>query len=1278
MAVNGYQIQGTTQLQRTRALPDPQKALPDDWTMARLLTFLSAYSKQVNYYSNSSEPSGDWSSFFTSDPIVTVAVISQTDTRLPISKGVAGKDSLYDQLQSVADKRNDLEGLVRTMFEIISNLDQWCASVSHLPETSVFRSELYHSVRESFDHSAQRLKTAMAFFNLGTHIVFPQLRASQWVYARSRYPDRKYLNELLSTYEPGADGSYAAGDMATVFRTELLRMHKVYVYVIGQAQQEFNRLIDKSNHSPHIALLLAFLQLYEEVKTGINNFPARLTDFYYGDMLHCEPAPGTPDSAFVSFSLKPSAEGVLLPGTTLLSAGKDSDNLPIVYGMDHSLWVSPAIPGKLLSLYLERDPLQQEVYGADIITGMYGSNLNTKVINSPSVTADGWPVFGGTSVSSDANFSTTYADIGFAVSSPLLILSEGLRTIRLSVRLDKSSYDNLKESIHVASQRTQVSDDTLMRIINQAFTLRYTSAKGWITPENYTLELNAADEGLQFDVVLTPSDPAVSGYQADVHGNGYTTADPVIECRMQQGNFTFAYFFLYQLWIREIQIAVDVQEVRSLNLYNENGKVDPSKPFALLGVTPAKGSYLIAGYRELFMKPVTSLELVIDWGDLSMLQDGWQDYYHGYPMQVDNNSFQLGMDMLSNGRWISLPGTGGAVPLFLPEKNIPQSPPAAQTRIQVQGTEMYPIWSPSGNIPATDYSIAAQSGFLRMELLSPDAGFGQSLYAEVLTQTVLRNTKAKVPESIPNKPFVPMARSITLNYSATASMKFDASPGTVNADDGSFYHISPFAIYNAATPDIKLQMRNASPSKPDNVSLPLFLPYFNDEGNFFIGFSQALPGQSISLLFQLLPPDGDDSGVNRPAIDWYFLMDDGWQKFSPDYRPIDHTVGFLKSGIIEFAIPSQAGTNHHVMPSGYYWIRASLSENARSVGHILAIYTNAAEVTYQPSSTSQFLSKPLSLPPGSIKELTSPVEGIKSVMQPFYSFGGMMPESADAFRLRMAERLRHKNRAVLPGDYEVLALHKFSYLYKAVCIRHAVNARFTPAGSVRLLVIPSVNALAGAMTYTPRLTLSQLEEISDYLTPLASPLVKLDVINPLYETIQVRAQIEFSGPEGVSLYIRQLNTDLVDYLCPWLNNPDAVIQTGGVFSIPDLVNFIESQTYVKSLAHLSLLRVYQSSTGYQINEYCWPDVPEIVSSQPWSVFTSADDHIIMDINDSNFPETAGIGNLEVGSNFIITSPQAGAGENATPMLGYATANQSDDAGKPGYQFTINLDKLSSL
>ena len=118
-----------------------------------------------------------------------------------------------------------------------------------------------------------------------------------------------------------------------------------------------------------------------------------------------------------------------------------------------------------------------------------------------------------------------------------------------------------------------------------------------------------------------------------------------------------------------------------------------------------------------------------------------------------------------------------------------------------------------------------------------------------------------------------------------------------------------------------------------------------------------------------------------------------------------------------------------LLPSGLFWIRAAVHERSDAVCRLQLVAAQAMEAVFTDRGNSpSFSAKPL--PAGTISKLDKPDAAVKSIAQPFASFGGRGAESSQAFYTRISERLRHKDRAIDLWDYERLILEAFPQIYQ--------------------------------------------------------------------------------------------------------------------------------------------------------------------------------------------------------------------------------------------------------
>ena len=124
------------------------------------------------------------------------------------------------------------------------------------------------------------------------------------------------------------------------------------------------------------------------------------------------------------------------------------------------------------------------------------------------------------------------------------------------------------------------------------------------------------------------------------------------------------------------------------------------------------------------------------------------------------------------------------------------------------------------------------------------------------------------------------------------------------------------------------------------------------------------------------------------------------------------------------------------------------------------------------------------LPGGSIGKMLNKQAAVKTVSQPFNSFGGVPKEEDKHFYIRVSERLRHKNRAVDIWDYERLVLEKFPGVYKVKCLNHTSTDFELAPGYVRIIPIPDIRNKNIYDILEPRVSKNTLSEIENYLGAL--------------------------------------------------------------------------------------------------------------------------------------------------------------------------------------------------
>lgn len=406
---------------------------------------------------------------------------------------------------------------------------------------------------------------------------------------------------------------------------------------------------------------------------------------------------------------------------------------------------------------------------------------------------------------------------------------------------------------------------------------------------------------------------------------------------------------------------------------------------------------------------------------------------------------------------------------------------------------------------------------------------------------------------LPNEPYTPTLKSIFVDYHAIATK-----------EDMDIIHLYPYE----------------NTSKFEAIeSNPTLFPYFDDEGTLFIGLDKITKGGSLSMLFQLAEATAN-SELDRAKINWVYLRNNEWEPLEYDFDVIsDETDGFTVSGIATVAIPNDINNiGNTVMPDPLYWIKVSAPENVKAVAETIGIHTQAAKTSARFSELSDKSRLDNALASGSIAKLVEGDFNVKKVEQLYPSFGGRTPEADGHFYTRVSEHLKHKGRAALLNDYEKIVLEGFPEIYKAKCITHTMglsaityhrDLEIAP-GYVVVTVIPDLTKLEAGNLQEPKVPVSLLEKVGDYIRKRTSPFARLKVMNPRFEYINVDITVQLYRGKSDSFYKQKLKEELHLFLAPWSLGDSEKLAFGQVVLFSDIVGFVEKLAYVDFISDLKL------------------------------------------------------------------------------------------------------------
>jgi hypothetical protein len=436
-------------------------------------------------------------------------------------------------------------------------------------------------------------------------------------------------------------------------------------------------------------------------------------------------------------------------------------------------------------------------------------------------------------------------------------------------------------------------------------------------------------------------------------------------------------------------------------------------------------------------------------------------------------------------------------------------------------------------------------------------------YNEFVDVCIVDCTKPKSELNYPNAPWLPTAQRVTINYSAACVVSGDG------ATDGIFFHLLPFGGYE----------RMAAPAT--------LLPVFDDEGYLYLGFNGLAPPQGLTLLFQMAS-SGGWAGGDRAGPAFEVLRRAGWSPLDPTSIVADSTNGLDNSGILGLSLPAYDPVGSTAMAGDRQWLRATVASGASLYPDTICIYPNATIAHWlDEPGTGNTLATPL--PAGTIVSSVQPLPYIDSIVQPMESFGGRPAEDRRQFEMRLGERLRHKNRAVVGWDYERLVLARFPTVWKVQALPARTGLGGNAPGDVLVVVVAGPDTLDVADPTVPVISGTLLGAIREYLEGLISPFVRLQVTNPIYVRVTVVATVQFSVADDVGAAILRLNNELVRYLSPWFYNAARAAKGSRYADWDEIEAFVENQPGVDALLNFD---VTYDPLPYDLDWYFLTSAPQ--------------------------------------------------------------------------------------
>ena len=761
---------------------------------------------------------------------------------------------------------------------------------------------------------------------------------------------------------------------------------------------------------------------------------------------------------------------------------------------------------------------------------------------------------------------------GWQIESPMLVLEEGRREVEIRFVLDKA----------------ETGSGT-----KPGFTVEYATVEGW-TDAGARCELS--DNGLMFRFIIERDGTAPTPCTQDLHG--IATAYPALRILTTNKDYpTWA----DGLTFREVRITVEVNGIRGFTFLNELGEADTTQPFAPFGMQAERGAWFIFGNEETGMKPLKEVTLTGKWQKLPETKSLFNNIYRNYPERVDASSFHVRTEWHKSGKWRPCADSGQALFSFNEQGGFKSAcfefafaPEAASTRAADGGHYEY-----SRN----------RDGFFRVTLDSPDIGFGAAAYRNRFTEVMVHNSRCKEKEmwNLPQEPPVPLLTDVEMKYKAEDK-----------------------ATVPSITPEEKIKLTpialSAGQEAPPREGLGRLLPLYPTSNLMYFAFADAEGERKVRIYMDTTLPQDRlpyyHPDLEQPTeLSWQYWDGGEWKHISSKQILAEETSGLTQGGFVEInfdkKIPSE-----WLDDGGRLWLRVALTTGKILSGEgddakwqdadtsaclaLRGVWTNCIKVTADGGDGA-------SLPAGTIQGTVEEDGRIGSVTQPLPGFGGTSAMTEAQAASHQTARFANRHRAITPRDYEQILLEHFPEADYAQCFTLPKDENRKKPG-VRLVVF--------SRTEDSRYFLSppwKLKEMERTLKRYAPACADLQVVNPLYEKIEIRCKgILHFEVQDVGKVKANLVSMTRDYFMPWRKDGGIPVP-GQAFSYKELHSRLVNHEDLQRVVSLTVDGRDYPADG---NDYA------IRGKEPWSILVP---EVVIEL----LAPDDGVGGNGIGSDFVI-------------------------------------------
>ncbi|KER04800.1 hypothetical protein LGZ99_04805 [Photorhabdus temperata] len=354
-------------------------------------------------------------------------------------------------------------------------------------------------------------------------------------------------------------------------------------------------------------------------------------------------------------------------------------------------------------------------------------------------------------------------------------------------------------------------------------------------------------------------------------------------------------------------------------------------------------------------------------------------------------------------------------------------------------------------------------------------------------------------------------------------------------------------------------------------------------GEFYLGFTGVLPGDTLSLCWHL-------EGSKKPALSWSYLSNNNtWESLTEPPQSSSNQE------IWSTLLPQQASNTASQMPKGRYWLKAQISIEEQAIPikvaskiepldypKIKGLLYNATTATLINTETVEQDHFINGLPAKNIKQPVNASVAINDVAQPWTSWNGHPKEDEQTFLKRVPARLSHRNRALNWDDIVTLLKEQFISIFDVKYPSTNELTKIPTPENRQLIVIPGNRYKDNDDSLRPELNQARLTEMVELLDRLSSPWTTIEIKNPTYVNVLIHYELIFASDVNPDYGRHQLQQELSRKYMPWEENTAIGVTLGNHIDYYQLLASIQQSPLVERVTNLTLKKDNQPTVSENI------------------------------------------------------------------------------------------------